>query len=377
LPEYQHLIRTLERSGDLNRALEFLPSDDELSDRRKSGVGLTRPELAILLAYSKIWLNNHLLASDVPEDPYLSAELVRYFPTPVQERFPRAIKHHRLRREIIATATTNSVVNRMGPTFVPRVQGDTGAEPAQIARAYTAAREIFAMRAVWEQIEALDNKVRAQLQYEAAFQTSRLLRHATYWLLTTCPGGLQVDAAVAEFRSGVHQLEAATPEVLAGAELSRFEEGRKTYTEAGLPPHLAARIASLEALNAALDIVEVAARHRVSVVEAARVYFEVGSRVGCDWLQARIEKLIVEGPWQAVARTGLRDAALRVHRRLAERVLAQKSHGSAPARVTAWIESGGKDLAHWQRTVAEMRAAEAADFATLTVGVEALRKLAN
>jgi glutamate dehydrogenase len=377
LPEYQHLIRSLERSGDLNRALEFLPSDDELSDRRKSGVGLTRPELAILLAYSKIWLNNHLLASDVPEDPYLSAELVRYFPTPVQERFPRAIKHHRLRREIIATATTNSVVNRMGPTFVPRVQGDTGAEPAQIARAYTAAREIFAMRAVWEQIEALDNKVRAQLQYEAAFQTSRLLRHATYWLLTTCPGGLQVDAAVAEFRSGVHQLETATPEVLAGAELSRFEEGRKTYTEAGLPPQLAARIASLEALNAALDIVEVAARHRVSVVEAARVYFEVGSRVGCDWLQARIETLSVEGPWQAVARTGLRDAALRVHRRLAERVLAQKSHGSAPARVTAWIESGGKDLAHWQRTVAEMRAAEAADFATLTVGVEALRKLAN
>jgi len=376
LPEYQHLIRSLERSGDLNRALEFLPSDDELSDRRKSGVGLTRPELAILLAYSKIWLNNHLLASDVPEDPYLSTELVRYFPTPIQQRFPRAIKHHRLRREIIATATTNSVVNRMGPTFVPRVQGDTGAGPAQIARAYTAAREIFAMRAVWEQIEALDNKARAQLQYEAAFQTSRLLRHATYWLLTTRPG-LQVDAAVAEFRSGVHQLESATPEVLTGAELSRFEEGRQAYTEAGLPLPLATRIASLEALNAALDIVEVAARHRVSVVEAARVYFEVGSRVGCDWLQARIERLAVEGPWQAVARTGLRDAALRVHRRLAERVLAHRSHGSAPARVTAWIDSGGSDLVHWQRTVAEMRAADAADFATLTVGVEALRKIAN
>jgi glutamate dehydrogenase len=377
LPEYQHLIRSLERSGDLNRALEFLPSDDELSDRRKSGVGLTRPELAILLAYSKIWLNNHLLASDVPEDPYLSAELVRYFPAPVQERFPRAIKQHRLRREIIATATTNSVVNRMGPTFVPRVQGDTGAEPAQIARAYTAAREIFAIRAVWEQIEALDNRVRAQLQYEAAFQTSRLLRHATYWLLTTRPGGLQVDAAVAEFRNGVQQLEAATPEVLTGAELARFEEGRKTYTEAGLPAPLAARIASLEALNAALDIVEIAARHRVSVLEAARVYFEVGSRIGCDWLQGRIEKLVVEGPWQAVARTGLRDAALRVHRRLAERVLDHKSRGSAPARVTTWIQAGGKELAHWQRTVAEMRAAEAADFATLTVGVEAVRKLAN
>src|SRR5262249_57025572 len=117
LPEYQHLIRTLERSGDLNRALEFLPADDELADRRKRGTGLTRPELSILLAYSKIWLTHHLLASDVPEDPYLSAELVRYFPEPVQERFGRQIGQHRLRREIITTATTNSLVNRIGPTF--------------------------------------------------------------------------------------------------------------------------------------------------------------------------------------------------------------------------------------------------------------------
>jgi len=377
LPEFQHLIRSLERSGDLNRTLEFLPSDDELTDRRKSGVGLTRPELAILLAYSKIWLNNHLLASDVPEDPYLSTELERYFPAPMQQRFPRAITHHRLRREIIATATTNSLVNRMGPTFVSRMQEDVGAEPAQVARAYTAAREIFAMRAVWEQIEALDNKVPAKLQYEAAFQTSRLLRHATYWLLTSRGGTLQVDAAVRAFRDGVRQLEAQTPAVLTGAELTRFEDGRRHYLEAGLPPALAARIASLEALNAALDIVEVAGRHHVSVAEAAQVYFEVGTRVGCDWLRARIEKLTVEGPWQAIARTGLRDAALRVHRRLAERVLGHKSRGSAPARVTAWLESASQELAHWQRMVAEMRAAEAGDFATLTVGVEAVRKLAG
>jgi glutamate dehydrogenase len=377
LQEYQHLIRSLERSGDLNRALEFLPSDDELTERRKNGVGLTRPELAMLLAYSKIWLNNHLIASDVPEDPYLSAELVRYFPAPVQERFPRAISRHRLRREIIATATTNSLVNRMGPTFVPRAQEDTGALPAQVARAYTAAREIFAMRATWEQTEALDNRVPAKLQYEAAYQTSRLLRHATYWLLTSHRGALQVDDAVRAFRDGVRSLEAETPGVLTGMELVRFEEARKHYAEAGLPPPLAARIASLGALNAALDIVEAATSHRASVAETARVYFEVGSRIGCDWLQARIESLTVEGPWQAVARTGLRDAALRVHRRLAERVLERKDRGSAPARVTAWVESGGKELAHWHRTIADMRAADAGDFATLTVGVEAARKLAN
>jgi glutamate dehydrogenase len=295
----------------------------------------------------------------------------------VQERFPRAIGRHRLRREIIATATTNSLVNRMGPTFVPRAQEDTGAEPAQIARAYTAAREIFAMREVWEQIEALDNRVAAKLQYEAVFQTSRLLRHATYWLLGARRRGLQVDAAVKEFRSDVRELEARIAELLCGDELERFGEARRRYTEAGLPPHLAARIASLEALNAALDIAEISAAHRVSVTETARVYFEVGTRTGVDWLRTRIEKLSVDGPWQAIARTGLRDGALRVHRRLTERVLSRGERGNASARVSAWMEAAGKELAHWQRTLTDMRAAGTADFATLTVGVETVRKLAN
>src|SRR5262249_41856425 len=234
LSEYQYLIRTLERSGDLNRALEFLPSDDELADRRKRGSGLTRPELSILLAYSKIWLTHHLLDSDVPEDPYLSTELVRYFPEPVQERFARAISQHRLRREIIATATTNSLVNRMGPAFVQRAQEDTGAEPAQIARAYTAAREIFDMRKTWTEIEALDTRVPAKLQYSMSFQTGRLLRHVTYWLLAHRKRELQVDAAVAEFRKGVRQLEAEIDRVLSGSDRDRFEKIRKEHIEAGV-----------------------------------------------------------------------------------------------------------------------------------------------
>jgi glutamate dehydrogenase len=377
LAEYQHLIRSLERSGDLNRALEFLPNDDELAERRKSGSSLTRPELAILLAYSKIWLNNHLLASNVPEDPYLSSELERYFPAPVRERFPKAIPQHRLRREIIATATTNSLVNRMGPTFVPRAQEDTGAQPAQIARAYTAAREIFGMRDLWAQIEALDNKASAKLQYEIAFQTSRLLRHMTYWLLAYRKRELQVDAAVAEFGNGVRALEAEVGQVLSGSWRERFEEHRKQHVAAGLPHDLATRVASLEAHNASLDIVELSLAYTVSVVEAARVYFEVGARIGVDWLRDKIEQLSVDGPWQAIARAGLRDGALRIHRRLAERVLSRKDKGNAEARVTAWVEAMGEELAPWQRTLNEMRTAGASDFATLTVGVESVRKLAD
>ena len=376
LAEFQHLMRLLERSGGLNRALEALPSDEEIAERRKSGTGLTRPELAVLLSYSKIWLNNHLLDSDVPEDPYLSNELERYFPPPVRTRFARAIEKHRLRRQIIATATTNSLINRMGPTFVLRAQEDTGAEPAQIARAYTAAREIFQVRKLWAEIEALDNRVPARIQYAADFEISRLLRHATYWLLAH-RRNLKVDAAVAEFRHGVHEIGARVAQVLSGSWRTHFETVRQQHVEAGLPASLAARIGGLEAHNASLDVVEAAAGRRTAVPEAARVYFEVGSRIGLDWLRERIDQLSVDGPWQAIARTGLRDAAMRIHRRIAERVLARSDRGTPEERVGAWREAAGRRLLHWERTLTDMRAAGAADFATLTVGVESLRKLAD
>ncbi len=376
LPEFQHLIRQLERSGGLNRALEYLPGDDEIAERRKGGAGLTRPELAILLSYSKIWLNGHLLESDVPEDPYLATELERYFPGPVRTRFAAAIERHRLRREIIATAVTNSLINRMGPTFVLRAQEDTGAEPAQIARAYTAAREIFRMREVWTEIEDLDNRVPTEIQYTAQFETGRLLRHATYWLLARRPA-LDVAAAVAEFRDGVHEIDSRITHALCGAWGAQFESAHRRLVAAGLPAALASRIGALDAHNASLDVVEIAAARRIGVPEAARVYFEVGARTGLDWLRECIDKLSVEGPWQATARTGLRDAALRLHRALAERVLGRGGRGNAEQRVQAWEEAAGRKLAHWRHTLTDMRSAGAADFATLTVGVESLRKLAE
>ena len=375
LSEYQHLMNSLERSGELNRALEFLPNDEQLTERRKGGAGLTRPELAIMLSYSKIWLSKHLLDSDVPADPYLSLELKRYFPSPVRTRFARTIGRHRLRREIIAMATTNSLVNRMGPAFVSRAQDDTGAAPARIARAYSAAREIFDMRAVWARIEALDNRIPPKLQYTMMYETARLLRHATYWLLAQRREDLQVDRAVAEFRRGARELEAAIDRVLLGAVRNRFEVVRKEHLDAGVPSELAARIASLNAHDAALDIIELATVHRVPVPEVARIYFEVGARVGLDWLREQIEELPVDGQWQAAARTGLRDSASTIQRKAAERVLTLSRAYRHDARVNAWANLAGEDLSRWQRTLNDMRAAGTSDFATLAVGVDCVRRL--
>ncbi|MDE2339414.1 MAG: NAD-glutamate dehydrogenase, partial [Gammaproteobacteria bacterium] len=182
---------------------------------------------------------------------------------------------------------------------------------------------------------------------------------------------------VSEFRTGVHEIGARLQSLLCGAWREHFDSAHQQLTESGLPTTVAARVASLEAHNASLDIVEIAAAHRTPVAETARVYFEVGARTGLDWLRGQINQLSVDGPWQATARTGVRDAAMRIHRALAERVLDGARRGTAAERVSAWQTAEARKLAHWQRTLTEMRAAGAADFATLTVGVESLRKLAE
>jgi glutamate dehydrogenase len=376
LSEYQGVIRSLERGGNLNRAIEFLPGDDELLERRKQRLGLARPELAVVLAYSKIWLSNHLLDSDLPDDPYFANEVQRYFPTAMRKRYAREIQQHKLRREIVTTQTTNSLVNRMGPVFVMRAQEETEADSAAIARAYSIAREIFAMRTLWFDIEALDNKVAARVQYDMFYRAARLLRHTSYWLLRERGQNLHIENTVRELRPGVEDLAAAVDGVIGGGAREMHDSALAQLTAGGVPEKLARRVACLAVLEPALDIVAMAREERQPVAQVARAYFELGVHIGLDWLHREIDRLSVDGSWQATARTGLRDAAMRAHRELALQVL--RLRGGKPAeRLARWSAQREAPLASWQRTLAEMRAVGTADFATLTVGVDAVRDLSS
>jgi glutamate dehydrogenase len=381
LTEYQSLIRALERGGHLNRAIEYLPGDEEFIERRKQRLGLTRPELAVVLAYSKIWLSNHLLDSDLPDDPYFASEVQRYFPSPMRRRYARGIRRHRLRREIVTTQTTNSLVNRMGPVFVTRAQEETRADPAAIARAYSIAREIYAMRGLWFAIEALDNKVPAEVQYAMFYRGARLLRHTSYWLLRERGQALHIENSVRELRPGIEQLAEHIDTVIQGSAREQYDRIFGELEAGGVPDKLARRVARLALLEPALDIVALASREKIPVLEVARDYFSVGVALGLDWLHGEIDRLPVDGSWQASARTGLRDSAMRAHRDLTLQVLrtrgAEARDRSAEARLEAWSAQREEALTSWKRTQAEMRAAGTADFATLTVGLQAIRGLAG
>jgi glutamate dehydrogenase len=374
LGESAYVIRALERSGDLNRSLEFLPSDEEIAERRKAGEGLTRPELAITLSYGKIWLYKALIHSDVPEDPYLSTELARYFPTPVQRRFGARLKRHRLRREIISTAITNSLINRMGPVFPVRAQDDTGAEPAAIARAYSVAREVFAVRDIWTRIEALDNSSPAAVQYTAMFQTTGLLRHATYWLLGNRRNDLGIERAVRRYAAPVSELSGDLGNVLSATGQSRIDMQRSRLIEQHVPDELATRIASLDSLHCSLDLVEVAMAARLKIGFAAKAYFDISERIGLTWIKDQIETLSAEGHWQAVARGTLSDNLYELQRKITAAVLSCK--GTTPgARVDRWLQSHSVAVESLKRIVVDVRTGAAPDFATLSVALQAVRRL--
>ena len=375
ISELGHVIHALERAGTLNRTLEALPADDEILERRRKGLGLTRPELAMLLSYSKIWLSDRLGDTDIADDRFLANELTRYFPRPVQRRYAREILRHQLKRDIIVTATTNSLVNRMGPVFAIRVQEDTGANVGDIARAYAIGREITGMRELWADVEALDDRVPTSLQYDMMFETTRLLRHLSYWVLRQLGSDLDIERAVSWLRPGIQELMRDLPELIDGEEVTRYDSALARFAKDGVPPRLARRVASLGAMHAGVDIVEVAHQRRAPIGHAARVYFSLGSALGLDWIRGEIDRLVVDGHWQAVARGTLREDAYALHRRLTEKVLARGRRGDPAARVAAWLEAGGTAVENLARTVGAMRAGGGVDFPTLSVALQSVRRL--
>ncbi len=377
LGDHQQLLRLLEREGELNRALEFLPSDTEIEERIVRGRGLTRPELAVLLAYGKIALNHALTEADVADDPYLAGELERYFPQRWRRRFAQRIAHHRLRSELIATATTNSILNRMDPGFVTRMASQTGADTAAVARAYTVARDSAGLRGLWVAIEALDNRVPAEAQYEALLATRDYVEQLTRRLLLARTTGRHVDIGVevARLTPAFHEMERLLPAVLPGIAGARYQDLYAQQQAARLPAALAARLAALSSMRATPDLAAIANELRRPLAAVATQYFATAAALGIDWLAEAIRLLRTSGSWQAVARERLYTACLDGQRELARRALRERSgDGAARAR---WIERLGAPGQQWFQTLRELRASAAPDLAALMAGAEALRNLSQ
>ncbi|HEX7081386.1 MAG TPA: NAD-glutamate dehydrogenase [Gammaproteobacteria bacterium] len=375
LGEHIRLIRMLETQGHLDRAVEHLPPDDELEARRRGGFGLTRPELAVILAYAKIELTAELIASDIPEDPYCAREVMLYFPQLIQERFGELIGTHRLRREIVAMLISSSMINRMGPFFVLRARQEVGATAAQVARAYSIAREVFDVRRLWRQIEALDYRIPAAVQYDTIFQISRMMRRAVYWLLQRYPEELDIEPMVERFRPGVARITESLPRLLGGGTGRRFDGDAEQFEQWGLPLPVAKRVASLQVMTQMLEIVQLADERGLEPKELARLYFELGRKLRLDWVREQIEALKVDGHWHALARAHLRERLAREHRAVLTQILDAHGEEDLRAALAEWLADSAARIAPVQAVLDEMRAGPGADFATLSVALRQIERL--
>jgi glutamate dehydrogenase len=331
----------------------------------------------VLLAYSKIALYDELVGSTVPDDAFIATALERYFPAALRGRFQAEIQAHPLRREIIATHVTNSMINRVGSTFVHRMQEETGAAAPDVVRAYLLVREAFAMVDLWRAVEALDYKVPDRVQTAMLIDAGRLIVRATLWFLRNRAHLADLTRSIARFRPGAERLAALLPEILPAEERSSFAAAAGRLEKDGVPAGLAAHCAAFDALFYALDIVDVADDVQRDIEPAARLHFALSGELDFAWLRARIGALPVESHWHTLAKAALRDDLAGILRTLSVDALRASAPEDPAGQIAAWKKRNAALYERFRQVLADLRAAETPDLAMLSVAMRELRNLSS
>ena len=379
VPVHVRLMAWLEERGELDRALEFLPSDAEIEKRASEGVGLKSPEFAVLVAYAKLALKKDILASDLPDDPYFAATLAHYFPKALREPYAAELGRHPLRREIITNSVVNSMVNRGGITFAFRAQEEVTGTPDQVARAYIVCREVFDLRGYVKAVESLDNALPTAVQTELYLEFRRLLDRAVRWLLAARPSGLDITTEVDRFGEVVAELVPRVPELLQGAERERVLAQTAHWKGEGVPSELAARAASLLDSYSLLDVVEIASDVDHTAGDVAEVYFRMSERFGIDGMLTRVAGLPRDDRWDALARGALRDDLYAVLESFTRNAFEFNTDldgdgvVTAEERITAWDAAGDNPVERVSNQLAGIRSLEKPNIAALSVALRTLR----
>jgi glutamate dehydrogenase len=376
LSVHRRFITALEERGDLDRALEFLPSETEMDARRAAGEGLSSPEFAVLVAYSKITLDDDLLESSLADEPFFRSMMRQYFPAPIVERYDELLDRHPLSRQIITTMVVNDMINRGGITFAFRAGEETGAGPVQVARAYMVAREVFDLPAFWARVEALDNVVPTAAQCALLLESRRLLDRATRWVLTSRGGRVDVEAEIARFRADVARVTPLVPAMLVGVERDRLLARADELEALGAPRELALESGALLDIYGLLDVVSVAQVTGNDAEEVARLYFLLSERYEIDRMLTRITHLPRDDRWSALARAALRSDLYGALRDMTRRVLeATPGAGEPLARIEEWEVQQAEGLERAKATLDEIAHLEQFDLATMSVALRTIRTL--
>jgi glutamate dehydrogenase len=378
LDEYARLLKAFESQGKLNRALEFLPDDEALAARKASGGGLTRPELSVLISYTKADLKEQLNRPEIHDDPYVAQILATAFPKALCERFAEPLHKHRLRHEIIATQLANDLVNYMGITFMHRLHKSTGSSMTDIARAYVAARDIFALDEYWLAINRLDYQVSTQVQETMMADLMRLVRRATRWFVRNRRASINITAEVDKFRTAVAGIAGSLGSTLRGSALERWQKAYQERLEQGVPAELASYTCGAVNLYSALGIIEAAQQTGQELGQVASAYFEVGEQLALNWFARQINGLPTNSHWEALARESLRDDLDWQQRALTVGVLnSQQKDEELLVTLARWQTEQATLFSRWQSMLSELKSSDTMEFAMVAVALRELLDLAQ
>jgi glutamate dehydrogenase len=375
-------LRQLARQNQVSLERDGLPGDKEIAARRSDGTGLTTPELALLLAHTKIIAGQQVLASDLPDDPFLRSALGEYFPAPLRERFADQLaggqlSRHRLRREIITTSVINEMVDTGGSTFLFRLGEEIGLPVSDITRAWLVAREVFGMRAFWQRVRDLEGVVDIDARIAIVFEARKLMERATRWLLVNRRRPFGIAETASFFAGGVAEVRSAIPKLLSGRDLAGYEERRANFTGRGVPEDLAAEVAAMVPSYSAFDIVMGASASACLIADTAAVYFALADRLQLGRLRDLIVALPREDRWSAMSRSALRDDLYGAHAALTRDVLAGGDPSGAEAGdlVAQWEQRNSDAVSRAAATLAEIWESDRFTFTTLSVAVRVIRTL--
>jgi glutamate dehydrogenase len=352
-----------------------LPDNKQLAELRSTKQGLTRPEIAVLLAYAKMSFFRDLATSPLLDAPYFEADLLRYFPKAMQKENIADMKSHRLRREIVATMITNSIVNRTGFAMASSLMRATGLSAADIAQAYIATRDVFKLRAVWKDIEALDGKVAAHVQSQLFVQVSQFIEHSCRWFLQHVPQPMAMDAVIARYSPAIAEIETHAHSMMSESVRTAFHQAIERLTLLNVPAALAKRLAMLEMMTAATDIADAARISKRPVAHVGQVYFELGAVLKLGWLRSSAQDLLAENYWQQLAVKSLVVELYQAQRRLSLEVIA--TFGKQTDAGAAWQRANQSALARYDSFISDLRAQPTLDYPMLIVALRQVQAITS
>ena len=378
LKEQTRFIHQLERTGKLDRGLEFIPSDDELAERLAKSKGLMRPELSVLLAYSKMVLKDDFVCPEITENAFHDRLLIQAFPQQLRDNYITQMQQHPLRAEIIATKLANNICNDMGFNFVNRMFEETGSNVAEIANCYVIASEIFELDTTYQQISKLDNKIPTELQTKMLYEMRRTIRRATRWFLRHRDKKLDIAQTIVFYQPTFENLSKNLHKYLVTEQSEIINNKSDSFVAAGVPKPIALRISQLTPLFTVMDIADLAHENSKKVELVADLYFKLAVRLDLHWFLEQITRTAVSNHWQALARASFREELDWQQRSLTKVVLGcncTKKSISVDKMLDNWVITNQKVLERWENILTEFRIGETHEFAKFSVALRELMLL--